>query len=393
MMVMTENSVTGILRDPSVPIVGRFKLSEIANIDQSPLPFEHLKGRTYEKKGNKTVRLKGGRSGWDKRQCTLQIAVFADGVMRIKPLLIFKGKTHSKDSCRRTEYKKYHSGVVVIFNEKAWANTSNLIDCVKNQYSTASAYPLCDNEPRFLSLDAFAPHKNKGQKAKAKESEKAREKRLVEEKLQQELRDQFAKLKVTTSIIPGGCTGYVQVLDVTVNKIVKQYIEEAEDLWVDENFDKWESGSYSVGDRRVLMTKWVAEAWEKVHKDHQDAIINTFRNVGLSLPTDGSQDHELSIRDLPNIIVGDWTKVPEATIENPIVIPDNGETIEVDNDTQGLLYTAREVDEGIVIKEENEEDVITGSGDESNQSFDYDSESSFDDNVDSDEDEQDEDIE
>jgi hypothetical protein len=132
MMVMTENSVTGIPRDPSVLIVGRFKLSEIANMDQSPLPFEHLKGRTYEKKGNKTVRLKGGKSGWDKRQCTLQIAVFADGVMRIKPLLMFKGKIHSKDSRRRAEYKKYHPNVVVIFNEKAWANTSNLIDWVKN---------------------------------------------------------------------------------------------------------------------------------------------------------------------------------------------------------------------------------------------------------------------
>ena len=87
-----------------------------------------------------------------------------------------------------------------------------------------------DNEPRFLSLDAFAPHKNKGQKVKAKELEKAKEKRLVEERLQQELRDQFTKLNVTTSIILEGCTSYVQVLDVTVNKIIKQYIEEAEDL-------------------------------------------------------------------------------------------------------------------------------------------------------------------
>jgi hypothetical protein len=46
---------------------------------------------------------------------------------------------------------------------------------------------LCDNEPRFLSLNSFAPHKNKGQKAKAKESEKEIAKRLAEERLQQEL--------------------------------------------------------------------------------------------------------------------------------------------------------------------------------------------------------------
>jgi hypothetical protein len=96
---------------------------------------------------------------------------------------MFKGKPKSKDRRRLIEAKKYHPSVVVIFNKKAYANTSNLIQWVKNQYSTASAYPLCDGEPRFLSLDAFAPHKNKGQKAKAKELEKAIEKRLVEEKL------------------------------------------------------------------------------------------------------------------------------------------------------------------------------------------------------------------
>ena len=108
-------------------------------MDQSPLTFEFLKGKTLKKKGSKTVRLKGAKSGWDKRQSSLQIAVFIDGVIRIKPLLIFKGKLKG-DSRHRTEARKYHPGIVVIFNEKAYANTSNLIAWVKNQYSTASAY-------------------------------------------------------------------------------------------------------------------------------------------------------------------------------------------------------------------------------------------------------------
>jgi hypothetical protein len=254
-MVVREDSDCGIPRGPSVLVVGRFKLSEISNMDQSLLSFEFLKGRTYTRRGDKTVRLKGIKSGWDKRMCTLQIIVFADGIMRCKPLLMFKGKPKVRDYRRKAEYKKYHPGVVVIFNDKAYANTSNLIDWVKNQYSTASAYPLRDNEPRFLSLDAFALHKNKGQKTKVKESEKAIKQRLEEEKLQQELRDQFAKLNTTISIIPGGCTGYVQVLDVTVNKIIKQYLEEAEDLWIDKHFDEWKAEKFNIGDRRVLLTK------------------------------------------------------------------------------------------------------------------------------------------
>jgi hypothetical protein len=74
------------------------------------------------------VSLKRARSGWEKRQCTLQLIVFADGIARAKPLLMFHGQENSKDWRRGAEKKKYHTGVVVIFNPKAYANTSNLIN-------------------------------------------------------------------------------------------------------------------------------------------------------------------------------------------------------------------------------------------------------------------------
>ena len=44
---------------------------------------------------------------------------------------------------------------------------------------------------------------------------------------------------------------------------------------------------------RVVTTHWVAQAFKKVHTDHKDAIIAYFKSVGLSLPTDGSEDHLL----------------------------------------------------------------------------------------------------
>ena len=40
---------------------------------------------------------------------------------------------------------------------------------------------------------------------------------------------------MTTSIISGGYTGYVQVLNVSVNKLIKQYIKEEEKKWIDEH--------------------------------------------------------------------------------------------------------------------------------------------------------------
>ena len=45
----------------------------------------------HEDKGSKTVWVQGGISSLNKRQCTVQLTVFADGVPCVKPLVIFRG--------------------------------------------------------------------------------------------------------------------------------------------------------------------------------------------------------------------------------------------------------------------------------------------------------------
>ena len=47
-------------------IVGIYKLCNIANIDQIPLPFDFLSGKTYSISGAKTVWIKVTESGLDK---------------------------------------------------------------------------------------------------------------------------------------------------------------------------------------------------------------------------------------------------------------------------------------------------------------------------------------
>jgi len=77
----------------------------------------------------------------------------------------------------------------------------------------------------------------------------------------------------------------------------------------------------------------------------------------------------------------------EGTAENLAVVDDDCEdTIEVDDNKQGLLYTAKEVAEGVTIKEEDENDVTTDSGVESGFDPDEEGESDFDDAIDGDED-------
>ena len=176
-----EGSDCGIDRGPDVKVVGRFKLSNICNMDQSPLSFENCKGMTYDTRGSKTVRLKAQRKGWENRMCTLQLTVFADGILRAKALLIFRGSPNLKDKHRIAEVKQYHPDVIVVWNQKAYSNTQEVLWWIKHQYASAHDYPLSDREPRFLCLDAFSPHVAKGAKIPTIESNEAKVKRLAEQ--------------------------------------------------------------------------------------------------------------------------------------------------------------------------------------------------------------------
>jgi hypothetical protein len=77
---------------------------------------------------------------------------------------------------------------------------------------------------------------------------------------------------------------------------------------VDKYASWYEEGKFTIGERRVLLTQWVAVAWKRLHEEYKDTIIKTFRSVGLSLNPDGSEDHELKIKGLADIKVGDYTQ-------------------------------------------------------------------------------------
>lgn len=53
------------------------------------------------------------------------------------------------------------------------------------------------------------------------------------------------------------------------------------------------------------MTKWVGQVWEYIHAEESDVICQAFKQVGLGLPVDSSQDHGIKIKDFPDVQVGD----------------------------------------------------------------------------------------
>jgi hypothetical protein len=60
--------------------------------------------------------------------------------------------------------------------------------------------------------------------------------------------DEFKKLNCTTSFIPSGCTGFVQVLDVSLNKTLKALVAEAAEDYADKHAELYKDEKFSVSD-------------------------------------------------------------------------------------------------------------------------------------------------
>lgn len=198
------------------------------------------------------------------------------------------------------EWERYHPGVIVQFNETAYMNDTLFI-----WYLQQYVIPILTSEkfPSLFALDLCGSHKT------------------------QSVLDLLHSHDIIPSMIPAGCTSLVQPLDVSINKPLKEYVRYLTDEAIHEcesvdDFEKW-----TVGDRRVLTTWCVGDAWYQfgIEPEKQEIIRRVFRKVGLSLPVDGSADHELDIKGFQDIEIGDWRQ--ELEIGDPYAdVKDEDET-------------------------------------------------------------------
>jgi len=267
--------------------VGRYMLKNICNLDETPICFEYLTGRTYSLKGLKTIWAKATKSGWSKRQATLVLCVFADGIARIPPVLIFHGKGSARMNAER---QLYDPRVSVEFNPTAYNNKQLFLKYI-DQY----LIPTLNGEPGLFVFDSAEFHKTTA----------------VLERLQQH--------DIVPSIIPGGCTSLIQPLDISINKPLKEMIRDFTDEAIysrDLELEDWK-----LRDRRILTTKCIADSWVEFNREKKDVVIRSFRQLetGISLPIDGSCDSELNIKGLPpNFTIGNWRSEEGSTLAEEI---------------------------------------------------------------------------
>lgn len=70
------------------------------------------------------------------------------------------------------------------------------------------------------------------------------------------------------------------------------------------NLSAYVQGTIPAGERRVLLTKWVGQAWAEVSAN-KEMIQRTFRKCGISIPIDGSADDDINIEGLADYTVGE----------------------------------------------------------------------------------------
>ena len=111
-------------------------------MDQMPLPFMLKGGKTYDKKGVKEVWIQNGQSGLDKRQVTIQLKVFADGVHRVGRASAFPGKGFRISA---KEKQSYYRRARVMYQEKGWCDQEIIEEWVSTESTNPFKNPIGEN--------------------------------------------------------------------------------------------------------------------------------------------------------------------------------------------------------------------------------------------------------
>jgi hypothetical protein len=85
----------------------------------------------------------------------------------------------------------------------------------------------------------------------------------------EEVTVEFAKLNCTTSYIPSECTGFVQVLDVSLNKPLKALVAQVAEDYTNKYASRYKEGAFTVADCKVLLTEWVSTAWTQLYTKYK----------------------------------------------------------------------------------------------------------------------------
>ena len=254
----------------------------LVNIDETPIYFEMVTDKTYNKKGAKVVSIE--TKGNEKKLITCVLACSASG-KKLTPCLIFKG---GKDGNLELKYKNLdcvkNKKIAIYFQSNAWCDEAIFKKWIKDVYILyeeekikKKCILIMDKAPSHIYRCRYLEKKNKNY-----------------------------------VFIPGGLTRYLQPLDIGINKQFKDHLKNlylenlAENIKYDDTSSEKELALLKkyeniFGDgkkptlldaQRLNIINWVIDVWWSDEKIKPSAIINSFNKAAITFPMDGSRDNE-----------------------------------------------------------------------------------------------------
>uniref|UniRef100_A0A8C4RZL7 HTH CENPB-type domain-containing protein n=1 Tax=Erpetoichthys calabaricus TaxID=27687 RepID=A0A8C4RZL7_ERPCA len=203
-----------------------FDLSNIGNMDETPM--------TFDMPGNRTVSMDG---------------------TKLRPTIIFKRKSFPKNI-------KFPAGNTVRVHPKGWMNEAGTKLWLQDVWARRSGAGQ-SKRPSLLVWDMFRAHTS------------------------EDIKDEARKMATMLAVIPGGLTSMLQPLDVCLNKPFKDRVRSMWQQWMCSGEVKLTKGGNLKKPDIDLVAKWVKEAWDSIPAE---MIKKSFLKCGISNAMDGSED-------------------------------------------------------------------------------------------------------
>lgn len=226
-----------------------YSLGAIGNADETPVFFEMPGETTVNDRGEKTVQVR--TAGAEKQRCTVMLGITADG-NKLPPYVIFRRKTLPKE--------KLPPGILVMVQEKGWMTEDLYLDWLKRVWFRRPGTLL--RRPSMLVIDSFRGH--------------------LTDKVKMKMRQEKSDMVV----IPGGMTGILQPLDVSINRPFKVHMRRMYREWRCTSKETTPSGRLKKPSL-FQMCEWIVAAWDLIPRE---IVSKSFKVTSISNAMDGSED-------------------------------------------------------------------------------------------------------
>ena len=192
----------------------------------------------------------------------------------------------------------YHKDVTVLWQKCAWVDRP-VMKSIAQEFCARMCLKW-NRLPVLLSMDNLDAH------------------------LCDEVRQTFKKGNVVQTFLPPGSTEGAQPIDAGSGRSTRINIGHSIDEWMlsDNNLERWEGG-LKAGERRVLMTHWLASGVSKVVKD-DTSRVGCFERTGGNLTLNADPIEDAKVRpqglslpyNIPPAWNSDWDWRPLPTEAN-----------------------------------------------------------------------------